>query len=89
MHYHGPFFAGLCPVHVQVPGAVVAELLSDAFPVHVGKAVHQHPVRIPVAPDSFALAVFPESFARKSSAHAVGVEYTGFLDVPREPRRQS
>ena len=89
MHNHRPVLARFGSVHVHVSGAVVAELFADSLPVHVGQAVHQDSVRIPVAPYPFALAVFPEPFACKSASHAIGVEYAGFLDGPCEPRRQS
>ena len=87
MHYHGPVLAGLCFMYRELAGTVVAELLADAFPVHVVEAVFQYAARVPVAPDSvtFGFVVFwillPEPFACHSAAHAVRVEAAACANV--------
>lgn len=82
MHNYRAVSASLGSMHVNVPGGIVAELFPVTFPVFVGEGIHQDSICVPVAPDAFALAVFPETFACHLSAHAVWVEAAGFLDVP-------
>ena len=78
MHYHGPVLAGLCFMYRELAGTVVAELLADAFPVHVGEAIAQDSAWVPVAPDAVPLGSIkislPKTFASHSAAHTIGVE---------------
>lgn len=86
MHYHGPVLAGFCFMYRELAGAVVAELLADAFAVHVVEAVLQYTARVPVAPDAVTLGFsvcvcLPEPFACHSAAHAVRVETAACLNT--------
>ena len=87
MHDHGPVLAGFCFMYSELACAVVAELLADAFPVHVVETVFQYAARVPVAPDAvaFGFVVFwillPEPFACHSAAHAVWVETAACLNM--------
>ena len=86
MHDHGPVLAGFCFMYCELAGTVVAELLTDAFAVHVVEAVFQYAARVPVAPDAvaFGFAVrrsLPKTFACHSAAHAVRVEAAACLNM--------
>ena len=87
MHNYGPVLAGFCFMYCELAGTVVAELLTDAFPVYVVEAVLQYAARVPVAPDAltFGFVVFwillPEPFACHSAAHAVRVEAAACANV--------
>ena len=86
MHNDGPVLAGFCFMYCELAGAVVTELFTDAFAVHVVEAVLQYATRIPVAPDAvaFGFAVrrsLPKTFACHFATHAVRVEATACLDM--------
>ena len=73
-------------MYCELAGAVVTELFTDAFAVHVVEAVLQYAARIPVAPDAvaFGFAVrrsLPKTFACHSAAHAVRVEAAACANV--------
>ena len=70
----------------ELSGAIVAELVANAFPVHVVEAVLQYAARVPVAPDAVTLGVsvcvcLPKTFACHSAAHAVWVETAACLNM--------
>ena len=68
VHDHRAVLAGLGLVDGELAGAVVAELLAYAFPVHKGEAVTQHPASVPVPQNPVPLAVFPEGLVCKPAA---------------------
>ncbi len=80
MHNYGPVLAGFCFMYCELAGTVVAELLTDAFAVHVVEAVFQYAARVPVAPDAMAFAALPKALACHLSAHAVRIETAACLN---------
>ena len=85
MHNHGPVLTGLCLMDRELAGAVVAELFAYTFTVHEGETVAENSVLIPVAHDSVALSVFPETFTRKSTTHTVREKAAAFRNLPIFP----
>ena len=86
MHYHGAVLAGLCFMYRELAGAIVTELFTDAFAVHVVEAVFQYAARVPVAPDAVAfgfavMSSLPKAFACHSATHAIRVKTAACLNM--------
>lgn len=70
----------------ELAGAIVTELFTDAFAVHVVEAVFQYATRVPVTPDAVPLGVsvcvcLPEPFTCHSATHAIRVKTAACLNM--------